>query len=243
MKIDFHSHILPGIDDGAANTEESLKMLNKLYDDGVRAVALTPHFYRNHNNISRFLKKRKISFDKLSEAAARKKNIPQLLLGCECFYYPSLFEEDVLSLCLEDTNFLMLELPFEKFSDRLLISLQNSINRSGCQIIFAHIERYLEFNSLDVISEFVSDNNILCQMNCDSLANSNIFNRKKLFRLFERNMIQLVGTDAHGVQKRPPQFADAERIINKYNPDLMKKLCRCGEMVLNNDRAEEILVT
>jgi protein-tyrosine phosphatase len=52
---DIHCHILPGVDDGARNTEESLWMLNKEYNEGVRHVILTPHFrydmFEPHLNI------------------------------------------------------------------------------------------------------------------------------------------------------------------------------------------------
>ena len=41
---DIHCHILPGVDDGARNMEESLWMLSKEYKEGVRHVILTPHF-------------------------------------------------------------------------------------------------------------------------------------------------------------------------------------------------------
>ena len=52
---DIHCHILPGVDDGARNMEESLWMLNKEYQEGVRHVILTPHFrydmFEPHMNI------------------------------------------------------------------------------------------------------------------------------------------------------------------------------------------------
>ena len=46
---DIHSHILPGIDDGARNVEESIKLLEKFYDNGVTDIILTPHYIYNSN--------------------------------------------------------------------------------------------------------------------------------------------------------------------------------------------------
>ena len=55
--IDFHSHILPGIDDGSKSTEESLEMLDMLRAQGVVTVAATPHFYARENTPEVFLQK------------------------------------------------------------------------------------------------------------------------------------------------------------------------------------------
>lgn len=241
MRIDFHSHILPNIDDGAKDVFESVEMLRKLYNDGVETVVLTPHFYRNKSNIESFLIKRSNSFQKLNDTIIHYNTFPKLLQGCECYYYPSLFEDDFSKLCIEGTDFLLLELPFEKFSDRFLLTLQNSINKSKCKIILAHVERYLEYNSIDTITGFINENDILCQMNCCSLANANIFHRKKLLKLIDQNIVQLLGSDAHNLKKRPPRFSEAEYIIKKHNINNMNRLNIISKMVINNEQVDKIL--
>ena len=55
MRIDFHSHILPQMDDGAKSTDESIELLKALAEAKVEKVVLTPHFYRNDENIAAFL--------------------------------------------------------------------------------------------------------------------------------------------------------------------------------------------
>ena len=59
--IDFHSHILPGIDDGSRSLEESLEMLSLEAQCGIRHVVATPHFYPGHDHPSRFLARRAFS--------------------------------------------------------------------------------------------------------------------------------------------------------------------------------------
>ena len=61
MRTDFHSHILPCMDDGARSAEESVKMLEALRDSGVDRVVLTPHFYRQKEDIVSFLSRRQAS--------------------------------------------------------------------------------------------------------------------------------------------------------------------------------------
>ena len=56
---DIHTHILPGIDDGSENLDMSLSMLKMLQNQGVRNVALTPHFRTQEENMKDFLEKRK----------------------------------------------------------------------------------------------------------------------------------------------------------------------------------------
>lgn len=59
--IDFHSHILPGIDDGSRDVSMSLELLKESRNQGIGAVVATPHFYANNNTIDRFLDDCRIS--------------------------------------------------------------------------------------------------------------------------------------------------------------------------------------
>ena len=65
--IDFHSHILPLMDDGSRSVEESCKMLEELSSQGVTKVAATPHFSANNETVEKFLERRKSSFGMLKE--------------------------------------------------------------------------------------------------------------------------------------------------------------------------------
>lgn len=56
MKTDFHSHILPGIDDGSRSVEESVAILDMMAADGVTVVAATPHFYCTQTALTLFCK-------------------------------------------------------------------------------------------------------------------------------------------------------------------------------------------
>ena len=66
--VDFHSHILPGMDDGAKTPEESLQMLRMERDQGVDTVVLTPHFYRDRERPEQFLARRRASAEALRDA-------------------------------------------------------------------------------------------------------------------------------------------------------------------------------
>ena len=57
-RVDFHSHILPGVDDGSRSVEESLEMLRAVARQGIGTVVATPPFYANHDTPERFLRRR-----------------------------------------------------------------------------------------------------------------------------------------------------------------------------------------
>ena len=51
--IDFHTHILPLMDDGSKSIEESIKMLKMLSAQGVKRIVATPHFYANDESVDK----------------------------------------------------------------------------------------------------------------------------------------------------------------------------------------------
>ena len=69
MIVDFHSHVLPGIDDGSRSVEESLVMLKRMQDQGIAAVVATPHFYASHHFPEEFLERRERAKLKILQAA------------------------------------------------------------------------------------------------------------------------------------------------------------------------------
>ena len=70
--MDFHTHILPGIDDGSSSIEESVEMIKMLKVQGVREVLLTPHFYAYLSSVESFAKERASAMNKLSEAIKKR---------------------------------------------------------------------------------------------------------------------------------------------------------------------------
>ncbi len=244
MLIDFHSHILPGMDDGASDTEESIKLLEILRESNVDTVVLTPHFYRREEEIHAFLTRREKAFRTLSEALSSFGDCPGLLKGAEVYFYPSLSSDpDFYKLCTENTSFILLELPFQKFDDNFFRSYANFLNKCEQKIVLAHIERYLRFgNTVNDIMKLFDYGEALAQMNCSSLARADFFKRKLYLKLISEGVISVLGTDTHNVSHRPPEFEKAEKIItSKCNADVFERLCIKSEMILKDKSIEEIL--
>ena len=224
MRIDFHSHILPQMDDGSKSTDESIALLQMLVKANVDTVVLTPHFYRNDENIASFLKRRSASYDKLVQViddTSERHFFPQLVLGAEVLFTPSLSSDpDFEQLCIEGTDYILLELPFQKFHDNFYSDFVKFLNKCNKKIILAHIERYLHFgNTVNDLYRIIEAGDITCQMNCSSIAKAGFFERNKLFNMINDGIISALGTDTHNTSTRPPMYEKAEEIIRK----------KCGE--------------
>lgn len=107
---DLHTHILPGIDDGAKSLDSSLKMLVTLKQKNVERTALTPHFYPAKEDLSGFISKRERAYNLLL-SAWDVQTMPQLQLGAEVHYTPKIVELDLHRLTIGESNYLLLELP------------------------------------------------------------------------------------------------------------------------------------
>ena len=80
--IDFHSHILPAIDDGSQDIITSLKMIEELSLNGIDTIILTPHFYPHKISLEKFLNNRETAFEKLISVTETK---VKLILASETY--------------------------------------------------------------------------------------------------------------------------------------------------------------
>lgn len=237
MRTDFHSHILPKMDDGSSSTKESIEMLKILSDANVDCVVLTPHFYRENEDIPTFLERRRASFERLCEEAGKVRGLPDLVLGAEVYFYPSLSSDpDFEKLTIEGTDYILLELPFEKFHENFYSDFAKFMNRCSNRIVLAHAERYLTFgNSVEDIRRIRHMGNITCQMNCSSIAEAGLFTKNQLLKMITDGLISALGTDAHNLSSRPPLYKKAEKVIvKKCGSSEFERICESSERILSN---------
>ena len=229
--IDFHSHVLPGIDDGSKTVSMSLQMLAELKRQGVDTVCATSHFYATQCSPQRFLEKRQEAYEKL--CANLPEGAPHILLGAEVLYFPGISRmEELPSLCLEGTNLLLLEMPFEAWSGYMIREV-NELARTGrFTILMAHIERYYFQQDVSVWDAFLDDG-ILMQSNADFFLP--FWTRRKALRLLREGRIHLLGTDCHNMQSRPPHMAEARmRIQKRLGDDTLREIDSLGSYLLEH---------
>ena len=209
--IDFHTHILPCIDDGSKSLEMSLEMLRREAEQGITAVVFTPHFYAHQNSPERFLERRNHAYDKVM--AVLPQGMPELHLGAEVQYFDGICEvEDLNRLCVDGGKNLLLEMPFMKWTRQMVQDALELQSRPEIQVTLAHIERYFQFAEKDMW-DVLRRNGVLMQSNADFFLNWKT--RHKAMKMYKAGLINLLGSDCHNLTTRAPNLGDALPYIEK----------------------------
>lgn len=213
--IDFHAHLLPGIDDGSDCVDTSLAMLERWRGQGIQRICCTPHFYASRNTPDHFLEKRQNAYEDLLAAmhAQRTGCCPTLLLGAEVHFFDGMSSSaDLDRLCLQGTNLLLLEMPFGKWTDRMLEETAQ-ISRRGLQPVAAHIERYFDFNSGRTLRRFMEETGVLIQCNAEFFLERR--SARKALHMLKKEQIHFLGSDAHNLGDRQPNLGPALDLIGR----------------------------
>lgn len=214
--LDFHTHILPGIDDGSADVEMSLAMLHEEAAQGIDTIALTPHFYADRHSPARLIEKRESAYRKLMDACGAQEGRPKLILGSEVHYYIGIGQSsEIASLQIGNSGVLLLELPFSgKWPDALMRDVWELRSRQGLQVVIAHIERYISwFNANRIISQLL-EAGAMIQANAGYFIDPGT--RKKALRYLKEGRIHLIGSDCHNMTSRSPNMREASEYIEAH---------------------------
>lgn len=210
--IDFHSHVLPGIDDGASTLAESIGMMQMEAEQGIRQVIATPHFYGNHDTPERFLKRRAKAEARLREAMEACENLPRLGVGAEVYYFQGISDCDVLSeLTIDQKKCILIEMPMSDWSERMYRELENIQVKQGLIPIIAHVDRYIRPFQTHGIPERLSDLPVLVQANASFFLNR--WTAGMALRMLQKEQIHLLGSDCHNLTGRAPNLGDAVQVV------------------------------
>ncbi len=210
--IDFHSHILPKLDDGSQSTQESVALLRLLAQQGVETVVATPHFYADYEkSVAHFLEHRAASFERLRPFLSA--DLPQVLLGAEVQYYPGISRmEDLQKLRIADSRLLLLEMPMTRWTEYTLQELEEMASRGKTVLVLAHLERYMQFQKAEALHRLYTSG-ILAQLNAGFF--NGFSTRRKALAMLTNGHAQFIGSDCHGLKNRPPQIGTAFKMIEK----------------------------
>ena len=202
MFTDYHSHILPEIDDGSKSVEESVQMLEKLSEQGLERVVATPHFYAHREeSVESFIKKRKSAYEKLC-----RKNIPvkEIHLGAEILMESGISECDgIEKLAIEGTNLILLEPPYYDCPKNLTDEIYSISYDYKLKPIIAHIHRYIGLYEKSEIEELLKIDAVF-QINNQAFRN---FREKHFVKSLIKEGYPLVfGSDCHNMTSRIPDF-------------------------------------
>jgi protein-tyrosine phosphatase len=233
--IDIHSHILPGIDDGARTMKDSIDMAKLAVSEGIHTIIATPHHMNSHyeNPKSDILK----LVDQVNEEL-KKQQIDLLVLpGQECRIYGELIEDyrngDLLPLN-KHSQYIFIEFPSNsvpRYTDRLFYELQNE----GLIPVIVHPERNVEITARpDKLYNLVK-NGAVTQITASSLTGHFGKNIQKFSRqLIEANLTHFVASDAHNVTNRAFKMDEALDLIEeKYGIDMVYYFTENAELLID----------
>ena len=233
--IDFHSHILPGIDDGSKTLEMSIRMLRMEAQQGIGHVVATPHFYPQYDTPERFLRRRAAAEIALREEMQKHTDLPALSVGAEVYYFSGISDSEGISeLTIDQKRCILIEMPSSSWTEAMYRDLEGLYVKRGLIPIVAHIDRYIGRFSNHGILNRLERLPVLIQANAEFFLERHT--SSLALRMLKKNRIHLLGSDCHDLTSRKPNLQDAVALINRrLGRDAMEGIFSCQRNVLAED--------
>ncbi len=235
--LDMHCHILPGVDDGSKDINTSIQMLDHAYEEGIRAMILTPHYHGGYVETKRAVIDE--IFAELEELSNRRHPDLKLFIGNEIYYYPSVPEwiEEGRVHTLADSNYVLLEFSTRAEKRELNEAVQNLCN-NGYYPVLAHVERYDCLVKEPSYVGYLIDGGAYIQVNSATVIGEGGMRIKHfLKKLLKEEWIHFIGTDAHSMRSRKPDMAEcADYICRKCSERYAAQLLYANAVNIINNR-------
>lgn len=205
--VDLHSHILPGLDDGAASTDASVEMALGAAAEGTRAMVATPHVSLNYDFDLATIGPRT---GELNAALAARGIALAVLPGAEIALtrLPELRDDALEGLCLGAGRYVLVESPYGR-GETLIEEALFGLQVRGYKPVLAHPERCPLFQANIDRLHRLTERGVVCSITSGSLAGrfgSTV--RRFTLRLFREGLVHNVASDAHDAVRRPPALLD-----------------------------------
>ncbi|MGV8983537.1 tyrosine-protein phosphatase [Clostridium sp.] len=239
--MDFHSHIIHGIDDGAKSLDMSLKMLEIAESEGVEYICATPHFIAEEYEITKgeYIEK----FDRLVLVASEANLKIQILSGLEIYMHPNLpkLYKEKRIWGINGSEYLLIELPMGQFP-RYTEDIFYELMLLGVKPILAHPERNIKImENHDLIINLIKQG-VLMQINSASLLGDYGKQVKKTAQQFvKKNMVHILGSDGHNITSRKTKIKTAFEIVKDKNEPMYNWISQNQTNIINNKPTTELL--
>lgn len=237
--IDIHSHILPGLDDGARDIYDTLDMAVMAAESGVTAMIATPHCNLPGGYGAVFDEEYMEAYRYAAEAIRREQIPLKLYPGMEVFASPALPEllQDGKIMTLNESRYLLIEFDFEE-DEQYAESILQQIQRMKAVPVIAHAERYEFVQDHPEIVRKWNKEGIFVQVNKGSYFGR--FGRRAAetaWFLTDQYLVTAVASDAHGPDIRTPYMADVRReLFREYPEDYVRALLEDNPRCILEDR-------
>lgn len=232
MVADFHSHILPGIDDGSKDLEETFAMLQMEQAQGIGQIVATPHFYPQHDQLNCFLERRAQALENFQQAADGMPKLPQVHIGAEVHFFQGISDcEELPLLTIDGGRYIMIEMPHISWTDEMYHQLERIYTKQNLQPILAHIDRYLKgFRSAKMLKR-IGELPVLVQANAEFFLDRRT--EKAAMRMLRDGQIHLLGSDCHNTTSRKPNLeAAVQKIQKSLDEECVAQINHYEQMIL-----------
>ena len=233
--IDIHSHILPGVDDGAKTEDDSIAMAQAAVDEGITTIVASPHHKnRNYENTKDDIITHVSVLNDLLEA----RNIPlQVAVGQEVRIYGEMIDDykkgDIQTV--NDSSYILIEFPFDSvphYTEQLLYDLQVE----GLRPVIVHPERNRELLENHQRMYELVRNGAITQITAASLVGK--FGKQMeqfSHQLIKANLTHLIASDAHNTTTRGFHLQEAYDLVRKqYGVDTYYMLMENSHLIIDN---------
>ena len=222
---DLHCHLMPYVDDGAYDEEECLELLKQEAEQGVRSICLTPHlradmFESSDEEVALHF----AMAQRLAEEAA----LPLKLYCSREYHFDRIFRSRLAKgelRPLGEGKTLLVEFGGRHSGEEILESVA-LVKHAGWQPLIAHVERYLPLHQDWAFAHELREAGALLQVNAGSVLGREGLRQKQLVkRLLQKDLVDVIASDAHDSRIRVPELAlCAQQIEKKYGRGPARRL-------------------
>lgn len=240
LTVDIHSHILPGVDDGAEDVYEALDMLRLAAANGTTDIVLTPHLLTS--DMRSFVGNRKALskiFDDFKAKAATEVPDINVYLGAEVFSASNI--EDFLDaeeiIPINDSKYVLTEFSFDDNPKRA-IEITRVLNNHGYTVVIAHPERYsfIQYEPR-LIVPFLEEGAVL-QVNATSvIGESGAIAQDVALSFLENQLATVIASDCHSCYSRSPDLSEAYSFVSsQFSVEYADSLFVCNPLTIINGK-------
>lgn len=212
---DIHTHILYGVDDGAKDLNQAMRILEDSWKQGVGTVILTPHYGPKFGRPAAALLTER--YEEIKKEAGKYYPEMGIFLGSEIYYQANTIQDlkNGKALSLNGTKYVLIEFGVNDSFGSILRAVQELVY-AGFIPVIAHVERYKSvLGDLNKAQELANLGSLL-QVNSKSLSGSVLNNVTKYCRkLLKEQLVHLIASDCHDLNSRTQDLARGVEIVHK----------------------------
>lgn len=207
--IDFHSHILPGVDDGSKSVEETFELLKEAKEAGFDAIISTSHYMEEYYEVN--VSEREVWIKAISENLYKKNIDLKLYLGNEIYITQNIINllETGKATSINNTNYVLFEFPLNSKPMNMYDIIYDMLEYKLIPVL-AHPERYSFIQKEPELVYDLIQKGVLMQSNYGSIIG--LYGEKAQLiarRLLENDMVHFLGSDVHKKNSIYPRISEA----------------------------------